>query len=86
MNLAARVARTRFVVVLSDADRRAAFTHARRIATAIRADPLLSEIGLVANVGIATFNARLRSPGEMIRAAHVDLHNRKTDRGARLSI
>jgi len=86
MNLAARIGANAFAIVLSDADRRAAFTHARRIATAIRNDATLASAGLRASFGLATFNTRLRSPGDLVDAAEQDLVSRTADPGARLSI
>jgi diguanylate cyclase (GGDEF)-like protein len=80
MNLAARFGGDEFVTVLTDSDRRGAVAHAQRVARSIDAHPLLGTIGLRATIGIATFLQRMGEPGDLIRAADLDMYRRKTGR------
>ncbi len=85
MNLAARYSGDEFVVALADADRRAGFIHASRIAKAMGAHPLIASIQLRMNVGIASFSPRMASLDDLVRAAFTDLDARRKG-GGRLTI
>lgn len=81
MNLAAHYDDGSFVVALADADRRAGFIHASRIARAIEAHPLLGPSGIHASVGISSFTPRLKSFDDMLRRARTDLDARRAGQG-----
>jgi diguanylate cyclase (GGDEF)-like protein len=81
MNLAARFDEYQFVVGLADADRRAGFIHASRIARALEAHALLGPTGIHASVGIASFSPRLKSFDDMLRGARTDLEARRAGTG-----
>jgi len=85
MNLAARYGGDEFVVALADADRRAGFIHASRIAKAMANHPLIASISLRMSVGIASFSPRMASLDDLIRAAFNDLEARRKG-GGRLTI
>jgi diguanylate cyclase (GGDEF)-like protein len=85
MNLAARFGNDEFIVALADADRRAGFIHASRIAKAMAAHPLIASSGLHVSVGISSFSPRMAGFDDMIRAAQNDLAVRKKG-GGRLTI
>ncbi|MGH7502329.1 MAG: sensor domain-containing diguanylate cyclase [Longimicrobiales bacterium] len=85
MNLAARYGADEFIVALADADRRAGFIHASRIAKAMAAHPLISSSGLHVSVGISSFSPRMAGFDDMIRAAQNDLSVRRKG-GGRLTI
>ena len=85
MNLAARYEGDSFVVALADADRRAGFIHASRIARACEAHPLVGPSGIHASVGISSYAPRMKSFEELLQAAHKDLDVRRTG-GGRLTI
>lgn len=85
MNLAARYGNDEFIVALADADRRAGFIHASRIAKAMAAHPLIAASGLHVSVGISSFSPRMAGFDDMIRAAQSDLAVRKKG-GGRLTI
>jgi diguanylate cyclase (GGDEF)-like protein len=81
MNLAARFDDNAFIVALADADRRAGFIHASRIARALEAHPLLGPTGVHASVGIASFSPRLKSFEDLLRGARTDLAARRSGAG-----
>jgi len=81
MNLAARFDEYQFVVGLADADRRAGFIHASRIARALEDHALLGPTGLHASVGIASFSPRLKSFDDLLRGARTDLEARRAGTG-----
>jgi diguanylate cyclase (GGDEF)-like protein len=85
MNLAARYEGDSFIVALADADRRAGFIHASRIARAAESHPLVGPSGIHASVGISSYAPRMKSPEDMIQAALKDLEVRRTG-GGRLTI
>jgi diguanylate cyclase (GGDEF)-like protein len=85
MNLAARYEGDSFVVALADADRRAGFIHASRIARASEAHPLVGPSGIHASVGISSYAPRMKSFEDLLQAAHKDLDVRRTG-GGRLTI
>ena len=85
MNLAARYDGDSFIVALADADRRAGFIHASRIARAAEAHPLVGPSGIHASVGISSYAPRMKSFEDMIQAAVKDLEVRRTG-GGRLTI
>lgn len=85
MNLAARYEGDAFIVALADADRRAGFIHASRIARALESHPLVGPSGLHASVGISSYAPRMKSFEDMIQAALKDLDVRRTG-GGRLTI
>lgn len=85
MNLAARFDGDRFIVALADADRRAGFIHASRIAKALAVHPLIAASGLHVSVGISSFSPRMAGFDDLIRSAQTDLSVRKKG-GGRLSI
>jgi diguanylate cyclase (GGDEF)-like protein len=80
MNLAARFGNDEFIAILADTDRRGGFTHAARIARAVAIDPVLSQAGIRASAGIASYNPKLNEPDELILAAERDLQSRKGGR------
>jgi diguanylate cyclase (GGDEF)-like protein len=81
MNLAARFDEHQFVVGLADADRRAGFIHASRIARALEGHALLGPAGIHASVGIASFSPRLKSFDDLLRGARTDLEARRAGTG-----
>ncbi len=81
MNLATRFDKAQFVVGLADADRRAGFIHASRIARALEAHALLGPAGIHASVGIASFSPRLKSFDDLLRGARTDLEARRAGTG-----
>jgi diguanylate cyclase (GGDEF)-like protein len=81
MNLAARFGGDEFISILADTDRRGGFVHATRIARAVANDKLLGSAGIKASTGIASYNARMAEPADLVRAADRDLYARKTGRG-----
>jgi diguanylate cyclase (GGDEF)-like protein len=85
MNLAARYEADTFIVALADADRRAGFIHASRIARAAEAHPLIGPSGVHASVGIASYAPRLKTFEDLIQAAQKDLQARRGG-GGRLTI
>lgn len=85
MNLAARFEDDAFIVALADADRRAGFIHASRIARAAENHPLIGPSGIHASVGIASYAPRMKSFEDLIAAAQKDLEARRTG-GGRLTI
>lgn len=85
MNLAARYGGDEFVVALADADRRAGFIHASRIAKAMAHHPLIASVSLRMSVGIASFSPRMASLDDLVRAAFNDLDARRKG-GGRLTI
>lgn len=85
MNLAARFEDDAFIVALADADRRAGFIHASRIARAAEAHALIGPSGIHASVGISSYAPRMKSFEDMIRAAEKDLEVRRSG-GGRLTI
>jgi diguanylate cyclase (GGDEF)-like protein len=80
MNLAARLGGDEFVTVLTDSDRRGAIGHAQRVARSVELDELLGGKGIRATIGIATFQQRMVSPADLLRAADKDMYARKTGR------
>ena len=85
MNLAARFEGDAFIVALADADRRAGFIHASRIARAAEAHPLVGPSGIHASVGIASYAPRMKTFEDLIVAAEKDRDARRTG-GGRLTI
>ncbi len=85
MNLAARYEGDAFIVALTDADRRAAFIHASRIARAAESHPLIGPAGVHASAGIASYTPRMKTFEDLIHGAQKDLEVRKTG-GGRLTI
>jgi diguanylate cyclase (GGDEF)-like protein len=85
MNLAARFEDDAFIVALADADRRAGFIHASRIARAAEAHPLVGPSGIHASVGIASYAPRMKTFEDLIHAAEKDLDARRTG-GGRLTL
>jgi diguanylate cyclase (GGDEF)-like protein len=85
MNLAARFEGDAFIVALADADRRAGFIHASRIARAAEAHPLVGPSGVHASVGIASYAPRMKTFEDLLQAAVRDLEARRTG-GGRLTI
>lgn len=85
MNLAARFEGDSFIVALADADRRAGFIHASRIARAVESHPLVGPAGIHASVGISSYAPRMKGFEDMIHAAEKDLDVRRSG-GGRLTI
>jgi diguanylate cyclase (GGDEF)-like protein len=81
MNLATRFDDCQFVVGLADADRRAGFIHASRIARALESHALLGPTGIHVSVGIASFSPRLKSFDDLLRHARTDLEARRAGTG-----
>jgi diguanylate cyclase (GGDEF)-like protein len=80
MNLAARLGGDEFVAVLSGSDREGGLVHAARIGHAIEANPLLGPIGVRATIGVASFDASMTSPDDLLRAADRDMYAQKSGR------
>lgn len=77
MNLAARYGGDEFITILADTDRRGALAHGERIMAAVERDALLSNAGITASVGVATYETEMATFEDLIRAADRDLYTRK---------
>jgi diguanylate cyclase (GGDEF)-like protein len=80
MNLTARYGGDEFIALLAEVDRNGALRHAERVAEGVDAHPLLSSAGIRASAGVATYDPRMKRPGDLIRAADSDLYARKAIR------
>jgi diguanylate cyclase (GGDEF)-like protein len=78
MNLAARYGGDEFVSILADTDREGGLAHAGRLARAVDAHPVLSEIG--ASAGVASYTAGMKTIRDLLAAADRALYLSKAER------
>jgi diguanylate cyclase (GGDEF)-like protein len=80
MNLAARYGGDEFITILADIDRPGAIKHAERISAMVAEHPLLKAANIRASAGVGTYEARMKTAADLIRAADADLYARKAVR------
>ena len=80
MNLAARYGGDEFITILADEDRAGALKHAQRVAAAVEEHPLLQAAKIRASAGVGTYDVRMNTAADLIRAADADLYARKAVR------
>ena len=78
MNLAARYGGDEFISILSDTDEEGGAIHTGRVMRAMKKNPDLVRIGVSA--GMATYEAGMTSPEELIRRADEALYRAKSNR------
>lgn len=80
MNLAARYGGDEFITILADTDPVGAQAHAERIMREIEKDATLTGAGIVASVGMASYDPSMETFADLIRAADRDLYGKKSSR------
>lgn len=78
MNLVARYGGDEFISILSDTSPEGGALSIGRVLKAVREDEVLGPMGVSA--GMASYQAGMTSPGELIRKADEDLYRSKADR------
>jgi two-component system cell cycle response regulator len=81
MNLATRYGGDEFLCILSDTDAEGGATQASRVISAVKRDPRMGGVGVSA--GVATYQAGMRTPEELIRRADEELYGAKSKGAAR---